>query len=246
MNCLTARAILLADPDTQSIDLTAHLEICPNCRGFSAEVARDDALLRRAIDVPVPRELAARIMLQAQLKQRRADPLSRLRDWFDNVTGWRGAALACALSAVLFVALSMVQPSRAPELNWGQVALAHALAEPAAAASQAVLPRHALATALQDYGLALKGDLGVIRFVEHCPVPGGRGTHIVIETPKLGTVTLLLAPPRERTGRGTARGEGLAARTVDIIGVNAGVVASESADLTALAAFIAGRIVAPA
>lgn len=206
MNCLTVRATLLANPHTQTAELSDHLADCPACRAFAADVLHEDALLRSAIDVTVPRELAARILLQTQIRQRRSDPFGRLRRWLGQWATWPQMGLAGAISAVLVLALSLGQPDRPSNLNWGQVVLAHAIAEPGAAASKAVVARTSLETALHAYGLRLAGDLGVIRFVEHCAVPGGRGTHIVIETKDYGSVTLLLPPPGDRPQPGVSAG----------------------------------------
>ncbi|GGE88110.1 DUF3379 family protein [Massilia psychrophila] len=246
MNCLTLRATLLADPHTQTAEVSDHLAECPACRAFAVSMMHEDALLRSAIDVTVPRELAARILLQTQIRHRRTDPLDQLRRWLGQWVTMPRMGLAAALSAVLAVALSVSQVDRPSNLNWGQVALAHAIAEPEATASKAVVARTSLETALQAYGLSLAGDLGVIRLVEHCAVPGGRGTHIVVETKDYGSVTLLLPPPGERPSPGSARGEGLSARMIDIVGVGVGVVATEQANLPALAALLARQIVARA
>ena len=74
-------------------------------------------------------------------------------------------------------------------------------------------------------------------------MPGGRGTHIVIETRELGKVTLLLPPSGMRVAGGEARGEGFSAQIVNIVGVSFGIVTDKPENLPALAALLNRQVV---
>ncbi len=242
MNCLTARSTLLADPSAQDAALLKHLADCPACRSVAAAAARDDALLRSALNVQVPEQLAGRILLQTELTRGRSRPLNRLRQRIAQLVQRYPGGLALALSVLVAFGIWVAQPDQQDNLNWGEVALAHVIGEPSALNSTATLAPSLLATALAAHGLALTGELGVIRVVSPCPVPGGRGSHIVIETREFGRVTLVLPPVGKRAAPGEARGEGLFARMVEIGGVGFGVVTSDASRFPALANLLATRI----
>lgn len=242
MNCLTARSGLLADPSAHDAALLKHLADCPACRSAAAAAARGDALLRSALNVQVPAQLVERILLQTELKRGRSRPLNRLRQRIAELVQNYPGGLAVALSFLIAVGIWVAQPVQQDNLNWGEVALAHVIGEPSAVNSTATLPPSVLAKALAPYGLALTGDLGVIRVVTPCPVPGGRGSHIVIETREFGRVTLILPPVGKRAAAGEARGEGLFARMVEIGGVGFGVVTNDAGRFPALANLLATRI----
>lgn len=242
MNCLAARSALRADPSAQDPALSKHLADCPACRTAAAAAARDDALLRSALNVQVPEQLADRILLQTELRRARSRPLNRLRRRIAELVQGSPGVLAVALSLLIAVGIWVAQPARQDKLNWGEVALAHVIGEPSAVHSTDTLPPSVLAKALAAHGLTLMGDLGVIRVVSPCPVRGGRGSHIVIETREFGTVTLILPPVGKRAAPGEARGEGLFARMVEIGGVGFGVVTNDADRLPALANLLATRI----
>jgi len=176
--------------------------------------------------------------LQTQLKQRQSGWLLRVRDWIKGLTAANRSGLAVASAVVLGLSVWIAQPSLNRGLDWDEIALAHVIGEPSAMASKGTLSQVALLKALAPYGLALKGELGITRFMEHCAVPGGRGTHIVIETRDLGKVTLFLPPSGMRVAGGEARGEGFSAQIVDIVGVSFGIVTDRPENLPALAALL--------
>ena len=60
MNCLEARRALDAGPGPLTPELAEHLTECRACARHAAELERFEALLRRALEVPVPPVGAAR------------------------------------------------------------------------------------------------------------------------------------------------------------------------------------------
>lgn len=100
-NCLTSRAAMLADPTTQDAALLAHLADCPACRAAAAAAMRNEALLRSAIQVQVPEQLQERILLQTELKRRRANFPNWLRDRVAGLVRAYPGGLALALSVLI-------------------------------------------------------------------------------------------------------------------------------------------------
>lgn len=246
MNCLTTRAALLADPTAHTAAMSQHLAQCVSCRTFAATVSLDAKSLRAAIDVPVPQHLEERILLHSQLKRNSRDRFGWLRQWPALLATPQRAYFAAACSLTLAIGLWFAQPSPNPALNWSEVALAHVIGEPGASLNKVSLPRAALNNALASYGLTLNGDLGHIRYVDHCALPGGRGVHVVIETPDLGKVTLILPPVGMRVAASAARGEGHAAQMENIHGASVGIVTNEPERLKALTARLHGMLVTKA
>lgn len=245
INCLATRRELLADPATHNVDVSQHLASCPHCMAFGAKVSAEEVLLRGAIDVRVPEQLQERILLQTQLQRRTHGWLSSFGQRIANFSFPARAGISAVLSVAAAVMIGMWYPASTNihSFNWGEVALAHVIAEPAAVASMATVPRAALSDALAGYNLALAGDIGAIRYVEHCAVPGGRGMHIVVDTRELGKVTLILPPAGMATGAGTAAGEGYVAQMMQIAGVSVGVVMKERQKLVAATALLNSTIV---
>jgi len=243
MNCMNTRRTLLGNPAGEHPELIEHLNSCPGCRTFAKKLTKEEALLRTAMNVPVPDQLQERILLQTALRRRPDSIVTRLRQLLTSLTFPTRAGLAVAFSSLMAVGIWHYQPIRDPHLNWSKVVLAHVIGEPEAVASNRSLPRASLVEALGRYGLAVKGDLGTIRFVERCVVPGGRGLHVVIDTDRLGKVSLILPPTGLRADRSSARSDGYTASMVDIDGVSMGIVTNEPERLHELTALLARSLV---
>ena len=241
VHCLDARRALLADPHARPPGLAGHMAECPSCRAFAAALLREEEVLRTLLAVPVPEGLQEKILLNAQLNRR--SWFERLRTALLPSQPWSRAGLALACSAVLAVAVWRVQ-ERAPRLDWSEVMLAHTIDESGVLGSQQRIPQEKLAAVLADYGLTVKGNLGTVRFLERCPMPGGHGVHAVIDTPDLGTVTLLLPPRGTQVADGSAAAQGFNARLVAVLGTGIGVVTRDPAKVAALSARMQERLVA--
>lgn len=237
MDCITTRRTLLADP-TGTAEVAEHLGSCPGCQAFAKNLNREAALLRHAMEVPVPDQLQERILLQTALQRRPNSFITRLREFIASLSLPTQAGIAMAFSFVLAVGIWNYQPAYDPHLNWSEVVLAHVIGEPDAMAASGAIPRDALVEAFDRYGLAPTADIGTARFVERCVVPGGRGMHIVIDTHRLGRVSLILPPTGLNAVESSARRDGYAATMVSIAGVSIGVVTDEPEKLPALTALL--------
>ena len=67
--------------------------------------------------------------------------------------------------------------------------------------------------------------LGRVRYLDHCEMPGGKGLHVVLESPELGVVTLILPPSgASGAGREEVSRAGFAARMVAVGASAIGIV----------------------
>jgi hypothetical protein len=244
MHCLDCRRSLLAEPYASSPQLAAHLGECALCRAFAASLLRDEETLRAALAVPLPEQLHEKILLRTALRRRRDGWFERLRGMLAGLTPHQEGLAAIAGAAVLVAGVWFAGPRPIQSVDWSRVALEHTVAEIGALASTKRIPQARLEQELARYGMALDGELGVVRFLEHCPLPGGKGVHVVIETPDLGQVTLILPPPGTDSDEGTASAQGFSARMVSTRGATVAVVTRDSARLPALAARMQQRLVA--
>ena len=79
MNCLAFRRICLSEPSHRSEAFLAHLEECGDCQRFAEGVGVLDGKLRAAMQVPVPKDLAARIKLRHVIGDE--ERTRRVRPW---------------------------------------------------------------------------------------------------------------------------------------------------------------------
>ena len=239
MNCLLTRRTLLADPHAGAPALSAHLAQCDACRQFAQRLAGDETLLHAAISVPPPEQLAERILLRTKLRSRRPDWFRWIGDWSQP----RRAGYAVAASAVLALGLWWAAPAPHNPAQWSEVVLAHVIGEPGALTTSAPIATQVLNDALKDYGLALNAGMGTLRYLEHCPLPGGRGIHAVIETPDLGKVTLVLPPRGTSAAPGATVREGFAAQIVHIGQASVALVVDRPENIAVLMHRLRGQLV---
>jgi len=181
VNCLDVRRALGAEPGRRTPELTAHLAECSACAAYAAELARLEATLRRALEVPVP-PAAARPAGAAAGGA--AGGAARPR------TRWYALAASLAGAALLSAALWSLYPREA---------LATALVEHMAHEPQsrrrsevAVAPA-ALAAVLRRSGVALAPDAPFVSYAQSCWFRGRYVPHLVVQTPD-GPMTVMVLP----------------------------------------------------
>lgn len=189
MTCLEARRELAADPGRPSDALRRHVADCDACARALWREQGFDRRLRDALSVPVPDELAERLLLTQTTRHRR-----RLRR----------PVMALAASLVLALALGVtwqlgVRPvSEAQALN--QYVAAHMSHEPEAVNATTPVNLGTVEKLLNEYGLHLSGEVGNIVYAKRCPTPNGDGLHLVVRTAE-GPVTFLYMPEQRVTSR---------------------------------------------
>ncbi|MFN3236892.1 MAG: DUF3379 family protein [Pseudomonadales bacterium] len=119
MNCLEFRQIILADPHDSTLD--AHAASCEQCARFREEILNMDKDIEQALNVPIPENLAARVVLNQSLSS--TTPSST----------WLRYGLAASFAAALVISAVLITFYGADQ---GLEPTLAQSAEPAAAAQQ--------------------------------------------------------------------------------------------------------------
>lgn len=209
MNCLDVRRCLLQNPAAGDKAMQRHLQDCVHCQVFASELHRQEALLQSALDVPVPSRLSERVILNSRLKR------SRLQRYIP--------AAAVLLMIMAGIGRYMLPPHFTPAA-WSEVVLAHVLNERETLERDGNVPVDQLRAALAGFGLALNNELGHIRYLDRCEMPGGKGLHVVIDTHELGLVTLILPPKGILVDGGQSKREGFVSALIQVGDTAVGIV----------------------
>jgi len=192
MNCLDVRRALGAGPGDRAAELDAHLAGCPACARYAADMARLEATIRRALEVPVPAAGARRLAPRPAA----AHP-SRPR------TRW----LALAASLVGVVVLSATFWALYPREALATALVGHMAHEPNSRQRvDAPVPPGALAYVLQRSGVALDAGAPLVSYAQSCWFRGWFVPHLVVQTPD-GPMTVMVLP-HERVQAPTMVDEG--------------------------------------
>jgi len=189
MNCFEFRRLILANPRERTRELEAHMAQCTSCNELAREVENFEGRIQEAVLVPVPEALAERVLLRQELRGR-----SRYRAW----------ALAASLVAALGLGIYFYPFIVGEEPV--QVASSLGTSHPAVKAivhvrqdeprmleqSRGVDPV-AVRAAFTRRGLNVPGGGTTVVYFDKCPMTGGAGEHVVLQTP-FGQVTLILMP----------------------------------------------------
>ncbi|MGH8372425.1 MAG: DUF3379 family protein [Gammaproteobacteria bacterium] len=184
-HCLEVRRVLGAEPQRRESAILAHCKTCAACAAFMKEMLALDLRLDRAMAIPVPEGLEARIVLDASLKHgRRPRPVT-----------W----LALAASVVLAVGITAVVWRNASHTEMPlTAALVQHVMNPDEA--EAIVPSRPLITqvslvrgVLDKVGAQVRGGLGDVTYARVCLFRGRLVAHIVVRG-KDGPVTILLLP----------------------------------------------------
>jgi hypothetical protein len=179
MNCLEFRRNLMAQPQIRNVDLDAHARECALCAEFVKRNNAMEAKLSQAINVPVDSGLASRIMLNHNLKRNH-----RTGNWM---------AMAASVIAAVGITVGAVVYSIAPDPSLLVASVEHVSGEPSAMKAQQKVTREEMVAALGLSGATIKDGFTKVTYLHDCPVPGGWGKHIVLQT-EAGKVTLITMP----------------------------------------------------
>ena len=191
MNCLEFRRLLFVQPRHVTSEQRTHIGRCAACAEFARSVADDENALEQALLVPIPEGLADRVLLRHGLRSSQR---------------WRPLALAASLIIVAGAGLYIYEMPHQPDeivstqrLGTNHVAVA-AISyvldhEPQLLKENRNGDPQVMRSALLKLGLSLPANIGRVRYLGKCPVEGGTGEHVVLET-SLGHVTLILVPDR--------------------------------------------------
>lgn len=185
VTCLDVRRQVGAEPRRLEPGMAEHCQSCVACAAFVRETQALDARLERALNIPVPEGLEARIVLDASLKH--APGL------------WRRPWLAAAASALLTLALATtayVHMHPAGEDLAGAV-VAH-IRNPeevgAIAPNQALIHDASYVENVFDSaGVRMQGSMDGLSYAHVCLFRGERVVHLVMQG-RNGPVTIMLLP----------------------------------------------------
>lgn len=199
MNCLEFRRQKLAAPNDVSLEAREHESSCAGCADFMRKADRFEAELAAAIAVPVPENLAHRVLLSHGLK----------RDYRARVMG-----IAASLLLVTAMTFSTGYYVSAPSTYVFDSSFKHVLGEPVAMSARQTVTRKDMEQALAGSGATLVADVsGAVSYLNDCPVPGGFGKHIVLQT-AAGKVTVITMPNQRVMRKGTMESGGLIAEVM--------------------------------
>lgn len=191
MNCFEFRKLLLTDPRVRTPEQERHLAGCHACESLVRETETFEARVHDAMRVPVPEALADRVLLRHKIRA------PAVRTW----------ALAASLIAALGVGIYFYRASvnedervlTAAALRAGHpavTAIAHVLEEePRMLKANRGVDPVVMRAAFMRWGLNVPAQGTTVLYFDKCPMTGGAGHHVVLQTP-FGKVTLIFVPDR--------------------------------------------------
>lgn len=189
MDCLEFRRQLGSDPQARLEGMRVHRERCGGCAQAQSLALAFESRLAQALAVPVPHDLADRILL-AQLtgvrQQRR-----RLR----RRSGW----VALAAAAVLALAVGLVQRQAVPTDLADLVARHVNGHERSALALRTPVPPQEVADAFAARGVHLGWVPQGVSYVRDCAVGPWRSVHMVVPAGDVPVSVLYVLGGADRT-----------------------------------------------
>ncbi len=190
MTCFEFRRLLLAHPRELTPLQQAHVADCASCARAAEEAAALDIRRAESVLVPPPEALADKILLRQKM-----GPRTHYGMWAIAATLVVGVALGIQHYRSYDTAHENVNTATAVGMNHPAVAaisfvLDH---EPQLLQENRSGDPNVMRAAFQRLALKLPADGVSVRYLGKCPVPGGTGDHVVLQTP-YGHVTLILVP----------------------------------------------------
>lgn len=192
MNCREYKEAIAADP-SKSFDGASHAATCGSCTAYGAELLVLDLKIAKALDIPVPQLRVPELPTMAGETDGQTNVIKSIfrRGARFGVPVWAGLAAGVLLVTVLgvrFLGNDIVYPSLASEI------IAHLDHEPRALRITAQpVSAQRLAAVMRDDVADMRGELGLITYVNSCVINGRRVPHLVVQGER-GPITLLLLP----------------------------------------------------
>lgn len=188
MNCLSARRIISTDAKNKSATLAQHLKECQSCSAFYERQQKFNNKLVEAVEVDVPEGLAARILVEHKLSQKRQ--LNKRVRW-----------TAMAASITLVLALSLVSSLHSPPSLAG-VIVDHVKEEAAMLHEPGTVSLVELNQLLKPHGVRADASIGQATHAGNCLIQDKLSAHVVF-VGKNAPVTLVIVPEKLSTDKVT-------------------------------------------
>ena len=195
MNCFEYRKLVLADPRHRTPEQERHAAECGACAGFQRESTAFETQLRDAISVQAPEALVDRVLVGRKMRR-------------SNLHVWALAASVVIAFGAGYYMRGMYPTEREQVLLGDAVGGSHAAVaaivyvteyEPELLKAGRTGDPAVLRQAIDRLGMRIPAGVN-LRYLGPCPVPGGAGEHVVLNTPD-GKATLILAPDQAFASR---------------------------------------------
>ncbi|WP_163832828.1 DUF3379 family protein [Spartinivicinus ruber] len=199
MNCLEFRRVVLEEPQQLAPALVAHKQQCKECHRYYVQLQEQEALLMEALAVPVPDDLAAKIMLQCSFDETsdQADanssvvPLKSKGKTFSQFIGGFAVA-ASVMLGVVFWQTHLSSEQR--ELT--EMFVQHMEHEAHSLVLEEPISVGRVGFTLNNVGIKPMGELVNVTYAANCIIEDKMVAHLVVKTDK-GPVTILLMPNKQ-------------------------------------------------
>ena len=179
MNCLSARRIITTDLSNKDQNFVEHIQSCPSCRSFYEKQLKFNGVLKKALEVDVPDGLAARILVEHKLNNKKS-----------NADKFRWGTIAA--SVVLAFVVSAVSTFHSPPALADAI-LEHVKYDDAAFEIKDGITIEELNALLKPHGVRADASIGRATNAGNCVIEGKVSAHIVFAGEN-APVTLIVMP----------------------------------------------------
>ncbi len=196
MDELEFRRRTIAQPNELDKELLEFANSSPDRQQFLNENKTFDKQLNDALDIPVPDNLAERIILNTSLKEKaRKDEFEQKNNVIDSRSRFKFDRVYLAFAASFVIAVSAFMFSTEQNLNHaaGEHALAHVYHELNALNKTQPISLQTVNEKLALLGGQLNDLPGKVTYVNFCDFQGEKGIHLVFES-DFGPMTVFIVP----------------------------------------------------
>jgi hypothetical protein len=227
MNCLDYRRILLSGADETDVML-AHRMVCVSCSDLLREHLAFERELRGALEVPVPGNLADRLVRAVLAPESVAAPRPDRRRF-----------LAAAAAAVGAIGIGLYA-WRGRDDPMAMACIQFVMKDEAKSIMMGAMPRAEAERMLADsLPLPRIESVGSIRHIAPCPFGEGTAYHVILMVPQ-DKVTLLVMPDTSMPSRTRATHDGMYASVVPLRKGSVGIVGASAAVVDSVAGALRG------
>lgn len=183
MNCLEFRRAVGTAPHHLDEDALAHRAACPRCNEALERALVFERSLAAAVAIPVPDNLAERILLRQTTAALHA-PRAPLRSWW-----------SIAAAGVLGIALAALFGWRwwSANATLADLAIAHLAHEPFALSARAEVDEDAVRAMFASLGAPVARSPGTVHYLNDCRLGERMSLHMVLQRDS-GPVTAMYVP----------------------------------------------------